>query len=99
MNKNATADKAIRELREQLVRLSPHGGAVSDATLARATAFLNSTIRHTGRSAKELSTPPGILIIKSIGRFIYDSDEASEIEEVDNEKDEEKTNPLGIFLE
>ena len=54
VNKNATADKAIRELREQLVRLSPHGGAVSEATLARATAFLNSTIRHTGRSAKEL---------------------------------------------
>ena len=54
VNKNATADKAIRELREQLVRLSPHGGAVSDATLARATAFLNSVIRHTGRSAKEL---------------------------------------------
>ena len=54
VNKNATADKAIRELREQLVRLSPHGGAVSDATLARATAFLNCIIRHTGRSAKEL---------------------------------------------
>ena len=54
VNKNATADKAIRELREQLVRLSPHGGPVSDATLARATAFLNTVIRHTGRSAKEL---------------------------------------------
>ena len=54
VNKNATAEKAIRELREQLVRLSPHGGAVSDATLARATAFLNSIVRHTGRSAKEL---------------------------------------------
>ena len=54
VNKNATADKAIRELREQLVRLSPRGGAVSEATLARATGFLNSVIRHTGRSAKEL---------------------------------------------
>ena len=54
VNKNATVDKAIRELREQLVRLSPHGGAVSDATLARATAFLNSIIRYSGRSAKEL---------------------------------------------
>ena len=54
VNKNATADKAIRELREQLVRLSPHGGPVSEATLARATAFLNTVIRHTGRSAKEL---------------------------------------------
>ena len=32
--KNANADEAIRELLEQLVRLSPHGGPVSDATLA-----------------------------------------------------------------
>ena len=54
INKNSTAEKAIRELREQLVRLCPHGGPVSDATLARATAFLNSSIRYTGRSAKEL---------------------------------------------
>ena len=54
INKNAPAEKAIRELREQLVRLSPHGGPVSEATLARATAFLNGLIRHTGRSAKEL---------------------------------------------
>ena len=46
VNKNAMADKAIRELREQLVRPSPHGGAVSEATLARATAFLNSEKRN-----------------------------------------------------
>ena len=53
VNKNATADKAIRELRERLVRLSPHRGAVSEATLARAMAFLNSLIRHSCRSAKD----------------------------------------------
>jgi hypothetical protein len=54
VNKNSVAEKGIRELREQLVRLSPHGGPVSKLTLARATENLNSLIRHTGRSAKEL---------------------------------------------
>ena len=53
-NKNATVDKAIRELREQLVKISPHGGPVSDAQLARATGHLNDIIRHPGRSAREL---------------------------------------------
>ena len=53
-NKNAGAEKAIKELREQLVKLSPHGGPVSASTLARAVAFLNDIIRHSGFSAKEL---------------------------------------------
>ena len=54
INKNATAEKAIRELREQMVKLSPHGGQVDSSTLARAVAFLNDIIRHSGFSAKEL---------------------------------------------
>ena len=53
-NKNAVADKAIRELREQIIKLSPHGGPISEATLARATCHLNSLFRYSGRSAKEL---------------------------------------------
>ena len=53
-NKNAVADKAIRELREQIVKLSPTGGPISPSTLARATAFLNAIIRHAGKSSKEL---------------------------------------------
>ena len=53
-NKNAVADKTIRELREQIVKLSPHGGHLSAATLARATSFLNSIIRASGRSSQEL---------------------------------------------
>ena len=53
-NKNAIADEAIRELRQQLVCLAPLGGPVSEAALARATSFLNSVILQTGRSAKEL---------------------------------------------
>ena len=54
VNKNAGAEKAIRELREQLVKISPHGGPVDSSTLARAISFLNDVIRHSGFSAKEL---------------------------------------------
>ena len=54
VNKNAVADKAIRELREQIVKLNPSGGKISSHTLALATAFLNDIIRHTGHSSREL---------------------------------------------
>ena len=53
-NKNAVADKAIRELREQITKLAPHGGPISDAMLARATSHLNSLVRYSGRSAGEV---------------------------------------------
>ena len=54
VNKNAGAEKAIRELREQIVKLSPHGGPIDASTLARAIAHLNDVIRHSGFSSKEL---------------------------------------------
>ena len=53
-NKNAVADKAIRELREQIIRLSPTRGPISEATLARAISHLNALIRYSGKSALEL---------------------------------------------
>ena len=53
-NKNAAVDKAIRELREQLVKVSPHGGPYSEAALAKATNHLNELIRFSGRSSKEI---------------------------------------------
>ena len=55
-NHNSVAETAIKELRQELVKLSPHGGRVSEKTLALATENLNSRIRHLGRSAKELWT-------------------------------------------
>ena len=55
-NKNAVAEKAIRELREELVRQMPAGGPVSEIQLAKAVQNLNFRIRHTGCSAKELWT-------------------------------------------
>ena len=53
-NKNSVAEKAIRELREEIVKLSPHGGKISETILAKATMNLNLRIRHTGHSAREL---------------------------------------------
>ena len=53
-NKNSVAEKAIRELREEIVKLTPHGGKISGSVLAKATRNLNSRIRHTGCSAGEL---------------------------------------------
>ena len=53
-NHNSVAETAIKELRQELVKLNPQGGPSSDKTLALATENLNSRIRHLGLSAKEL---------------------------------------------
>ena len=53
-NINSVAEKAIREFREEMVKLTPHGGKISGSVLAKATRNLNSRIRHTGCSAREL---------------------------------------------
>ena len=37
-----------------MVKLSPSEGPVSPSTLARATAFLNSVIKHSGKSSREV---------------------------------------------
>ena len=54
VNKNAVAEKAIAELRNELVKTSPGGGPYSAKTLAKTMFILNNRIRHTGRSAREL---------------------------------------------
>ena len=54
VNKNAVAEKGIRELREEIVKIHPKGGPITETTLALATDNLNSMIRYLGRSAKEL---------------------------------------------
>ena len=53
-NKNSVAEKGIRELREEFVKIQPHGGKMSELTLAKAVTNLNSRIRHAGCSAREL---------------------------------------------
>ena len=55
-NKNPVTERAIDELGLQLLNSSPEGGPVSNATLALATANINSYIQHDGLSAHEIWT-------------------------------------------
>ena len=53
-NKNPVAEKAVQELEIELLRQDPLGGAVSEVTLAVATANLNSRVRSRGLSSREM---------------------------------------------
>ena len=55
-NKNPVAEKAVRELEEELIRQEPGGRPVSEVGLAIATARLNSRLRFSGLSSRELWT-------------------------------------------
>ena len=56
VNKNSPAEKSVRELRDEILKISPSGGPISPAILAKATRNMNCLIRHSGRSAVELWT-------------------------------------------
>ena len=56
VNKNPVAEKAIYELRDELLRQKPGGGPVNHLELATAVARLNSRIRYSGLSAREVWT-------------------------------------------
>jgi hypothetical protein len=56
VNHNPIAEKAIRELEEEIVRLIPLGGKISSSLLARAVSQLNSRIRYSKLSAVEMFT-------------------------------------------
>ena len=53
-NKNPAAEKAVQELQIELLRQDPLGDAVSEDTLAVATANLNSRIRSHGLYSREM---------------------------------------------
>ena len=55
-NHNPVAEKAVRELVEELLRQQPGGGPVGEVGLALATARLNSRLRFSGLSSLELWT-------------------------------------------
>ena len=55
-NKNPVAEKAVRELEEELIKQEPSGRPVSAVGLALATARLNSRLRLPGLSSRELWT-------------------------------------------
>ena len=56
LNKNLVAERAILELEEELLKQEPTGGPVSQLGLAIAVALLNSRIRYSGLSSRELWT-------------------------------------------
>ena len=55
-NKNPVAEKAVRELEEELIKQEPGGRPVSAVGLALATARLNSRLSLPGLSSRELWT-------------------------------------------
>lgn len=55
-NKNPVAERAIKELGDAVLKLSPEGGPISQVTLAIATTAINSKIRRDGLSSRELWT-------------------------------------------
>ena len=55
-NKNPVAEKAIKELVAEMLKLKPDGGKVSPTQLSQAVASLNSRIRSPGLSAQEVFT-------------------------------------------
>ena len=55
-NKNPVAEKAIAELEDEILRQTPRGGSISKLDLTVAIARLNSRIRYSGLSAREMWT-------------------------------------------
>ena len=55
-NNNPVVEKAILELEEELLKQEPTSGPVSQLGLVIAVAILNSCIRYSGLSARELWT-------------------------------------------
>ena len=55
-NKNPIAERAIEELGDAILKITPEGGPISQVTLALATTAVNSKIRRDGLSSRELWT-------------------------------------------
>ena len=53
-NKNPVAEKCIAELGDELLRICPGGGPISPLSLAVVTANLNTRIRNSGLSTREM---------------------------------------------
>jgi hypothetical protein len=55
-NKNPVAEKSVQEIGNEILKISPKGGPITDTTLSLATSACNSRIRRDGLSARELWT-------------------------------------------
>ena len=54
LNKNPVAEKAVQELEDELLRIDPTGGPITEAQLSVALSCLNARIRLHGLSASEV---------------------------------------------
>ena len=54
VNKNPVAERTVQELREHILRLDPTARAITPVSLALAVASVNSTLRQSGLSAREM---------------------------------------------
>ncbi|KAK2550541.1 hypothetical protein P5673_028741 [Acropora cervicornis] len=70
-NKNPVAEKAVRELEEELIKQEPGGRPVSAVGLALATARLNSRLRLPGLSSRELWTQRNQFTHEQLPLFDY----------------------------
>ena len=55
-NKNPVAEKSVLEIGNEILKVSPRGGPITNTILALATSACNSRIRRDGLSARELWT-------------------------------------------
>ena len=53
-NKNPVAEKCVAELGDELLRICPEGGPISLLSLAVASVNLNTRIRNSGLSSREM---------------------------------------------
>lgn len=54
VNKNAVADKAIKEFEDEILRIDPSGAPISEPILAKALHHINARIRNRGLSSREI---------------------------------------------
>ena len=54
-NKNPVAENCVKEFLKERLRLSPHGGPVTELERAQITRNMNSRIREQGLTAKEMA--------------------------------------------
>ena len=66
INKNPVGEKAVEELGDEILKLQPRGGPISEVLLARATAVLNSRIRRDGLSSREIWTQRDMITGKQL---------------------------------
>ena len=54
VNKNPVAERAVREIEDEIIKIQPSDREITPSTLAQATMAVNNKIRYTGFTANEL---------------------------------------------